>query len=203
MCSRLFSVCFIVVLAATNVAAIIPPGTYIIQNVASHSLVRAYHQTSPLFVSSTRENPGKYVLFNIEDAENSSGYTIKNVGLDKYVSAAEEVAGEPLFANGFPEAFSVEQAGGGEFVIKAVNKDLVWTIGEPVIPTGTVILLPEEGDTTQRFTITPVDRDLVHQIAPSSAKFGAEEPDVKNCGHKWTFFRQVKVILQYLPYGGH
>jgi len=203
MFSKVSAVCFIAVLVATDVAASIPPGTYRILNVRSQSFVRAYRSVSPLFVSSTREDPGDFAVFDIQDSETSSGYTIRNVGLDKYVSAAEETKGEPLFAKGSREAFSVEKAGGDEFVIKTVNKDLVWTIAPPVIPTGTVILWPQEGEETQRFILTPSYPDLVHQTAPSSAKFRAQEPAVENCGHKWSFYRPVEAILQYLPYVGY
>jgi hypothetical protein len=202
MFSKIFAVCCVSILVATDVAASIPPGIYRITNVLSHSLVRAYSEESPVFVSSTFENPGPFALFDIRDAENSSGYTIRNVGLNQYVSAAEETQGAPLFAKGPPEAFAVEQAGDGQFVIKIVNKDLVWTIAPPAIPKGNVILLPANGEQTQRFILTLLNPDL-HQTAHSSAKFRVQEPAVENCGHKWSLYRPVEAMLQYLPYVGY
>jgi len=194
MFSKISAVCFIAVLVA-NVTASIRPGIYRIQNVASYSLVRAYNEQSPIFVSSTREYPGPFALFEIQNAEGSSGYTIKNIGLDKYVSGKElEPIGEPLYANGVAQPFSIEQAGMGEFVVKAVNYDLVWTVDEPVIPRGNVVFVPERGLPTQRFIFIPSEPDLVHQ--PSSAKFRAKELGLEN------IFQKVKVILEYLPYGG-
>jgi len=200
MLSKIFAVCSIAVLVATDVAASIRPGVYRITNVASHSSVRTYNRDNPLFVASTREYPGPFELFDIQNAEGSSGYTFKNVGLDKFVSAAEDTKGEPLFANGKAEAFSVEEAGGGQYVIKTVNKDLVWTVSEPVIPTGTVILWPQEGAPTQRFILTPAIPDELHQTAQSSAKFRVQEHNVESCGSKSSIFQPVKAILQYLPY---
>jgi len=205
MFSKIFAACFIAVLAATDVAARIRPdllpGIYRITNVGSDSWVRAYRPITPLYVSSSKEDPGDFALFDIQYAEDSSGYTITNVGLNKFVSAAEEIMGEPLFAKGFREAFAIEEAGGDQFVIKAVNKDLVWTVIEPVIPTGTVILWPAEGKSTQRFILTRAEPDVDYQTT-SSAKFRAQEFGDENCGAKESFFQPIKVILQYLPYGG-
>jgi len=197
MLSKIFAVCSIAVLVATDVAASIEPGIYKITNVASYSTIRAYSEQNPIFVSSTREYPGPFELFDIQNADGSSGYTIKNVGLDKLVSAAKETEGEPLFANGGTEAFSIEQAGGGQYVIKAVNKDLVWTVSAPVIPRGTVILSPQTGAPTQLFGFTAIQ---LHETAHSSAKFRVQEPNVGNCESKSTIFQPIRVILQYLPY---
>jgi len=201
MFSKLFAVCFIAAVGATNIAANIPPGVYNIVNVRSDTLVRTYNPASPLFVSSTREFPGHFAMFEIRNSETSNGYTIKNFALNKYVSAARELPGEPIFANGVQEAFSIEAAGGGEFVIKAVNRDLLWTIAEPVIPTGNVILFPATGALTQHFIITPAFPDAVQETVPSSAKFQAMEPGVENCEHNWNVFRPIEVILQHFPYG--
>jgi hypothetical protein len=151
-------------------------------------------------VTSTKEYPGDFALFDIQKADDSSGYTIKNVGLDKFVSAFEENKGAPLFANGKTEAFSVEEAGEDEYVIKVVNEDLVWTVSEPVIPTGTVILWPQEGAPTQRFILISAEPDQLHQTAHSSAKFRVQEHNVESCGSKSSIFQPVKAILQYLPY---
>jgi len=203
MFSKIFTFCFVAVLVSTHVAADIPPGSYRIMNVASRSFVRTYREISPLYVSSTREEPGPFAVFDIQKSETSSGYTIRNVGLNKYVSAAEERPGEPLFAKGTREPFEIEQAGGDLFVIKAVNKDLVWTIAPPVIPTGTVILAPAEGEPMQLYNFIPFDLDLVHQTVASSAKFRAKEHAVENCGHKWSVYRPIEVIPQYLPYVGY
>jgi len=152
---------------------------------------------NPIYVSNTREFPGEEALFEIKDAENSSGYTIKNLGLDKYVSPREERVGEPIFPNGFPRPFSIEEAGGDVYVIKATTQDLVWTVREPFLPHNIVALWPQQGKITQLFRIVPYNPDLVYQPAPASAKFRAEQPSVEN------IFRQVKVILQYFPYGGN
>ena len=48
--------------AATAIAGAIQPGVYRITNVASHSTVRSYNHFSPVFVTSTRENPGPFEL---------------------------------------------------------------------------------------------------------------------------------------------
>ena len=66
-----------------------------------------------------------------------------------------------------------------------------------------VVLWPAEGKPTQLFDIFPAVLDEVYQTVPSSAKFGAQIPDVENYGSKGSFFRPLEVILRYFPYGGY
>ena len=51
--------------AASAIAGAIEPGVYIIRNVASHSTARSYKDFTPVFVSSTRENPGPFELVGL------------------------------------------------------------------------------------------------------------------------------------------
>ena len=48
--------------AASAIAGAIEPGRYRIVNVASHSTARSFSPSSPVYVSSTRENPGPFEL---------------------------------------------------------------------------------------------------------------------------------------------
>ena len=51
--------------AASAIAGVIEPGIYRIKNVASRSTARSYEPFTPVFVSSTRENPGPYELVGL------------------------------------------------------------------------------------------------------------------------------------------
>jgi hypothetical protein len=48
--------------AASAIAGAIQPGIYRLTNVASQSTVRTYSPGTPVFVSSTKENPGPFEL---------------------------------------------------------------------------------------------------------------------------------------------
>ncbi|MFD0885634.1 hypothetical protein ACFQ08_13855 [Streptosporangium algeriense] len=136
-------------------------GVYRIVNVASHSSLRAYEAGSPIFVSSTRENPGPFELWEITRV--GEGYTIKNVGLshtrgsDAYASVSRSEEGEPVITDSEPTTWAAEQAGDGTYVIKAPHEDLVWNVEPPVVPRGEVALRGADGSDTQRWRFEPVN----------------------------------------------
>lgn len=138
-------------------AAAFAPGTYRIINVASHSSVRTYNAGAELFVSSTRENPGPFELWQIDRRED--GYTIQNVGinmirmLDSYAAVRQAVAGEPVVTNRDAGVWSIEPAGNGIFVIKVPGQDLLWNTEPPVVPRGDVRLRHANGSDTQRWSL--------------------------------------------------
>ncbi|MEV7010764.1 hypothetical protein [Streptosporangium sp. NPDC051022] len=136
------------------------PGIYRIVNVASHSSLRAYHPGRPVFVSSTRENPGPFELWKI--AQSGDGFTIENVGLSYTGGSAYTVArrteeGEPVVTGHRPTPWSIETAGDDLYVIKAPNEDLLWNAEPPVVPRGEVKLRGANGSDTQRWRLEPVN----------------------------------------------
>ena len=65
-----------------------------------------------------------------------------------------------------------------------------------------MVLEPSHGEETQRYTLSPANPDVAHHT--SSAKFSATQPVAEDCGHKsskWSIYKPVEVMLQYLPYG--
>ncbi|MFC7585609.1 RICIN domain-containing protein [Nonomuraea antimicrobica] len=146
--------------ASSAPAAAFEPGTYKIINVASHSSVRDYNAGGELFVSSTRENPGPFELWQIE--RSGSGYTIQNVGinmikmLDSYATARQTVEGEAVVTNRHPSTWSIAPAGEGTYVIKVPNEDLLWNVEPPVVPRGDVQLRHANGSDTQRWRLVRV-----------------------------------------------
>ncbi|MFF4415795.1 hypothetical protein ACFYY8_24975 [Streptosporangium sp. NPDC001559] len=135
--------------------------TYRIVNTASHSSLRAYNEGAPVFVSSTRENPGPFELWEITRVQ--GGFTIKNVGLslvrhsNVYASVSRSEEGEPVITDRQPTTWSVEPAGHGTFVVKAPNEDLLWNVEPPVVPRGDVALRGANGSDTQRWQFVPVN----------------------------------------------
>ncbi|WP_327092435.1 RICIN domain-containing protein [Nonomuraea sp. NBC_01738] len=138
-------------------AAAFEPGTYKITNVASHSSVRDYNAGGDLFVSSTRENPGPFELWQVE--QSGSEFTIQNVGinmingLDSYATARQAAEGEPVVTNRDASTWSIAPAGEGTYVIKVPNQDLLWNAEPPVVPRGDVKLRAADGSDTQRWTL--------------------------------------------------
>ncbi|MBT2232537.1 RICIN domain-containing protein [Nonomuraea sp. NEAU-A123] len=132
------------------------PGVYRIVNAASGTALRAYKSGGTIFVSSTLENPGPFELWEIAQAED--GYTIKNVGLSlngppANASARQTEQGEPVVTGSAPTTWSIRPAGGGTFVIKVPNDDLLWNAEPPVIPRGDVRLRGADGSAAQRWRL--------------------------------------------------
>jgi len=139
--------------AASAFAGDIQPGVYKIINVASHSTARSYNPSNPVFVSSTREFPGPFELWDVKDSVDGS-YTLRNIGLNTIAAAGPSgfVVTEPKATS-----FSIEPAGDGEFVIKLPDADSVWNVELPVIPRGDIRLRPANGSPTQRWTFALID----------------------------------------------
>ncbi|GAA0943933.1 RICIN domain-containing protein [Nonomuraea longicatena] len=134
-------------------------GTYRITSVASDTSLRAYRAGEAVFVSSTRENPGPFELWEI--ARTGNGYTIKNVGLGLvgqpgYAEVRQTSAGDPVVTGDTPTTWSIEAAGGGTHVIKVPAEDLLWNVEPPVVPRGDVRLRQANGSDVQRWRLTPV-----------------------------------------------
>ncbi|KAJ7500655.1 hypothetical protein B0H11DRAFT_786322 [Mycena galericulata] len=56
-----------------------------------------------------------------------------------------------------PTVFAVNSAGGGEFVIKLPNADLVWSVYDVDMEYGGVELEPSDGSVTQHWHILPIN----------------------------------------------
>jgi hypothetical protein len=89
-----------------------------------------------------------YSTWVIEPSDSEGAFNISNTGSGNkaYVRAEEKDA--PVL--GFSEKgtkFAIERAGNGEYVIKVVNKNLLWTVGDG----GVIALAPANGHPTQRF----------------------------------------------------
>ena len=134
-------------------------GTYIITNVASLSTVQVHRAGCEVYVSSTGEYPGLFELWNIKSATDG-GYILDNIGLtttqmlDNFVTAIPQ-NGEPCVMKREATVFNIEPAGGGTYVIKLQYKDLLWNVEPPVVPRGDIKLRPANGESTERFTLTP------------------------------------------------
>jgi hypothetical protein len=136
------------------------PGIYRIINAASDTSLRAYRSGEPVFVSSTREFPGPFELWEIARVE--GGYTIKNVGLigtgqPSHTEARPTAAGAPVVTGATPTAWSIEAGGNGTHVIKVPARDLLWNVEPPVIPRGDVRLRGADGSDVQRWRLIPVN----------------------------------------------
>lgn len=139
-------------------------GTYKITSVASHSTVRVYDAGGEIFVSSTREDPGPFELWNIKSAQDG-GYTFNNVGLtntlklDTFIAAKpqdeEPQDGEPCVTNRVATVFNIESAGENTYVIKLPYADLLWNVEPHVVRRRRNIKLrPANGSVTKKFTFT-------------------------------------------------
>jgi len=137
--------------AASAIAGVIKPGVYRIFSVHSHSSARSYEALTPVFVSSTKENPGPFELWDVIEPEDGS-YILRNLGLRTFASGS---AGELVETRPVVTSYNIEPAGDSQFVIMLPNEDSVWTV-ESVGPfRSNIKLLPANGRTTQRWIFVP------------------------------------------------
>ncbi|MFC5828667.1 RICIN domain-containing protein [Nonomuraea insulae] len=147
---------------AGSAQARLAEGTYRITNVASSSTMRTYYAGGEAFVSSTRENPGPFELWQITNSRDGS-YTIENVGiniinmLDSYAAVRQTAAEEPVVTSRDATDWSIEPAGNGTYVIKVPGQDLLWNAEAPVVPRGDVKLRAADGSDAQRWSLVLAD----------------------------------------------
>jgi hypothetical protein len=160
----MFSKAITLLLVATcAIGGQIKEGTYRITNVASHSTARTYNAGSEIYVSSTKENPGPYEVWDIRNAVDG-GYTIENVGLkygtpDSFAAVFAPEDGEPVVTYRKRIVFNIESAGNGKHVIKLPYDNLLWNVEPPVIPRGSIKLRPAEGLETEQWILTPTSAE--------------------------------------------
>ncbi|KAJ7851346.1 hypothetical protein B0H13DRAFT_2360185 [Mycena leptocephala] len=127
------------------------PGRYQILDFPRNSQLRSYTEDDPVFVRLTLEFPGPFGEWEVKPAKEGA-FTISNVGLngpvyvgnDKTIIAGNKRTEVP---------FAIEAAGGGTFVVKSVNEDLVWTRTTP----NSVQLQPANGGEAQRWRFVSLD----------------------------------------------
>ncbi|KAJ7203853.1 hypothetical protein GGX14DRAFT_648088 [Mycena pura] len=114
---------------ATGSAGGLEPGRYLILDVPRNIQLRSYTEDEPVFVSLTKEFPGPFGEWEVKPAREGA-FTIWNAGLGSPVYVGNDktiIAGHARTE----VPFAIEAAGGGVFVIKSVNENLVWTRTTP------------------------------------------------------------------------
>ncbi|KAJ7307650.1 hypothetical protein DFH08DRAFT_1051508 [Mycena albidolilacea] len=134
---------------ASAAAYSLEPGAYRILDVPTNTWLRDYNRDGPVFVSLTREWPGDFAVWKVEEAQDGA-VIISNIGLGSPVYAGNDKA----IIAGYerpPVPFAIESAGDDTFVIKSVFEDLVWTRKNPGSVRSEVQLRPANGDDSQKW----------------------------------------------------
>ncbi|KAJ7807905.1 hypothetical protein B0H14DRAFT_2609282 [Mycena olivaceomarginata] len=143
------------VASASAAAYNLEPGLYRILDVPMGTLLRDYSKDGPVFVSLTREWPGDFAVWKVEEARNGA-VIISNIGLGSPVYAGND----KTITAGLerpPVPFAIESAGDNTFVIKSVFEDLVWTRKNPGSVRSEVQLRPANGDDSQKWRFIPLN----------------------------------------------
>ncbi|KAJ6494289.1 hypothetical protein C8R45DRAFT_1072916 [Mycena sanguinolenta] len=149
--------------SATSVAPVksldIAPGKYGIYNVAYGAQLRSFNPEQPIFVTLTRDFPGDFGIWELEDGEDWG--KIANVGL-RAAAKATRVApcGAIVATRGIADRYSIEPAGDNTFTIKVPNEDLVWAVNRGLVRSD-VFLKPADGTPETRWEFRPVQRDEI------------------------------------------
>ncbi|KAJ7307649.1 hypothetical protein DFH08DRAFT_1051506 [Mycena albidolilacea] len=141
--------------SASAAAYSLEPGLYRILDVPTGTLLRDYSRDGPVFVSLTKEWPGDFAVWKVEEAQDGA-VIISNIGLGSPVYAGNDktiIAGYERP----PVPFAIESAGDDTFVIKSVFEDLVWTRKNPGSVRSDVQLRPANGDDSQKWRFIPLD----------------------------------------------
>ncbi|KAF5312128.1 hypothetical protein D9619_003813 [Psilocybe cf. subviscida] len=127
---------FLAALSSTVYAQAFVGGRYLIQSPRTGTYARNFPggtQQGPTLnaISFGLLGPstGPYASWNIDDSP--AGWTIVNSASQNKAFVSKEVAGAPI--QGFSEVatpFAIEPAGADTWVIKSINSDLLWTVGE-------------------------------------------------------------------------
>jgi len=167
---------------ASAAAYRLEPGLYRIEDVPTHRQLRSYNEGAPIFVSFTRENPGPYGLWQVDEADNGA-FTISNLGLHRSVYAADD---ETIIAGykGDPVSFAIESAGDNAYVIKSVFEDLVWTLKNPGSVRSEVRLYPANGNDSQKWRFIPANDVSVNAQSDVCLKICAPVPLA--CAEGWS-----------------
>ncbi|KAJ7512987.1 hypothetical protein B0H11DRAFT_15328 [Mycena galericulata] len=144
------------VAAADNSFDVLPPGTYSISNNAFEGVqLRSYGKDEPIFVSLTREFPGPFGLWRVEQSGNGNEYKITNVGLNAPTYISDK---NLIYTGSKSDSFSIEPAGDGLFTIRVPNQDKVWSLdGNPV--RANVQLRGQDGNRDQVWRFMRVNLD--------------------------------------------
>lgn len=123
------------------------------------SEIRCYQAGTPIFARATLEYPGEFARWEFQPAGGEDGvFTIKNVGLDRFVVADED--GTLIVADrtgATPAEFRVQPAEDGFVLIKQRNADKVWGLlgGSPVY--AEIGLQAADGSREQMFSQVAAD----------------------------------------------
>jgi hypothetical protein len=154
MLSKVVALCllcaFSIVLVIAKPIPPITPGTYKITNERQPKLtLRAYTKGQPIYAA-----PGGGIPqdFKITPAD-QGGYTIENPYVKGFVSVKNAV-GELVKTGDAKKTFFISPAGGGTYVIKVPNQDLVWDLFDQQGAAGDPVgLRGANGDASQRWTL--------------------------------------------------
>ncbi|KAJ7807917.1 hypothetical protein B0H14DRAFT_2609294 [Mycena olivaceomarginata] len=135
--------------SASAAAYSLEPGLYRILDVPTSTWLRDYSQDEPVFVSLTKEWPGDFAVWKVEEAQNGA-VIISSIGLGSPVYAGNDKTIIAGYGRA-PVPFAIESAGDNTFVIKSVFEDLVWTRKDSRSVRSEVQLRPANGEDSQKW----------------------------------------------------